>query len=283
MKTLLKEPLLHFLLLGAVLFYLYAITANSESGDDKIAISQANITQLQYSFEKTRQRKPSEQELDALIKNFLKEQVAYQKGVEMGLLDGDTIIQKRIQQKVEFIVEDLASGYEPSDEELTAFLNAHRDDYRSERVFSFMQLYFDPTKHDDLNTRLDNTLMKINSLASTEQTSENLLALSDNIYLDYQYSDISYGLVARYFGSEFADSLMKMPMDSWQSEVKSGYGLHLVSLTARRGGQVQSLAEVRTQVKKDWLNQQRQISLDNFYQALFVEYQVDSQIDLSAG
>ena len=99
MKTLLKEPLLHFLLLGAALFYFYSLVNDNQANDNEITLSAAKIVQLKYSFEKTRQRQPTEEELAALVNNYFKEQVAYQKGVEMGLLAGDGIIQKRIQQK----------------------------------------------------------------------------------------------------------------------------------------------------------------------------------------
>lgn len=275
MKTLLKEPLLHFLLLGAALFYFYLLTGNNPTGDDKISLSENKIAQLQYSFEKTRQRPPNKQELDALIHNYFKEEVAYKKGVEMGLLENDSIIQKRIQQKLEFIIEDATTSREPSDAELSKFLTAHSDDYRSPQIFNFTQLYFDPSKHQDVFTKMGNTLRQVMATNEAEQTSTTLLPLSDNIYLEYQYTDISHALVARYFGSKFANTLTTMPMNTWQKAVESGYGWHLVKLTSKEGGQIQPLAQVQAQVKKDWLNEQRRISLETFYQKLFAEYQVD--------
>lgn len=280
MKTLLKEPLLHFLLLGAVLFLVYSPSASEQDASGVIKLTASKRAQLEYSFEKTRQRKPSKQELNALINSYYKEQVAYQKGVEMGLLNGDGVIQRRVQQKVEFIVEDAVNNIAPSDEQLADFLRAHSEDYRSEKIFSFSQLYFDTAKHVDVTVKMDEVLRQINSLSDNGHNSAKpqevqLLALSDNIYLDYQYTNISYALVARYFGSQFADALVTMPMDTWQEEIKSGYGLHLVQLTMRRGGELQPLDKVREQVKQDWLNEQRKVSLGSFYQQLFVEYDID--------
>ncbi|KGJ87354.1 peptidyl-prolyl cis-trans isomerase [Colwellia psychrerythraea] len=275
MKTFLKEPLLHFLLLGAALFYFYALVNDNQANDNEISISAAKIVQLKYSFEKTRQRQPSEEELAALVNNYLKEQVAYQKGVEMGLLAGDGIIQKRIQQKVEFIVEDSVSRLEPDDAELSGFLKAHPDDYRSEQFFSFVQLYFDPSKHRNVTAVLTKTLAQITALDETEHTAVKLMPLSDNIFLDYQYTDVSYAFVARYFGSKFADSLVKLSMNTWQQKIQSGYGVHLVQLTQRTGGEIQSLDKVREQVKQDWLNEQRKLSLAKFYQQLFAEYNIN--------
>ena len=274
MKTLLKEPLLHFLLLGAALFYFYSLVNDNQTNDNEITLSAAKIVQLKYNFEKTRQRQPTEEELAALVNNYFKEQVAYQKGVEMGLLDGDGIIQKRIQQKVEFIVEDSVSRLEPDDAELSSFLKEHQDDYRSEQVFSFVQLYFDPSKHRDVTAILTKTMAQITALDETEHTAVKLMPLSDNIFLDYQYTDVSYAFVARYFGSKFAEALVTMESGKWLVDVKSGYGEHIVKLKTKQGGELQPLAAVRAQVKEAWLNEQRKQSLAKFYQDLFVEYQV---------
>lgn len=275
MKALLKEPLLHFLLLGAALFLIYSLRSKGQTNNE-ITIPASKIAQITYSFEKTRQRKPTKAELDALIENYFKEQVAYLKGVEMGLLDGDGIIQKRVQQKLEFIVEDAVTNLDPSDEQLTVFLQNHNDDYRSDRVFSFTQLYFDPSKHQDVKQSMQLALAKLSSQTSPRSDAD-LLALSDNIYLELSYLNLPYHQVARFFGSKFADALVTMTTDSWQQNVKSGYGVHIVQLHAKTGGEIQSLAQVKVQVKQDWLNQQRQNTIKDFYQALFKEYQVNQK------
>ena len=274
MKTILKEPLLHFLLLGAALFYFYALISNDQASDKTITISAAKIGQLKYSFEKTRQRLPSEEELDALVTNYFKEQVAYQKGKELGLLDGDGIIQKRIQQKLEFIVEDTVTSLTPSEEQLMVFLTKHREEYRKEQLFSFTQLYFNPQQHKDIKGDMQAIASTIKSLTASEQTEENLLGLSDNIYLEYEYQNMSFSQVARYFGSDFANALVNMELGKWLQNIKSGYGLHIVKLKAKQGGELQSLDVVRVQLKQAWLNEQREQTLIKFYQSLFDEYQV---------
>ena len=274
MKTLLKEPLLHFLLLGAALFYFYTLLGDNQASDNEITLSAAKIVQLKYSFEKTRQRPPSQEEFDALVSNYFKEQVAYQKGKELGLLDGDSIIQKRIQQKLEFMVEDRVASIEPNEEQLTLFLAKYREEYRKEQLFSFVQLYFNPQLHDDIMDNMQTTVSKIKSLTDSEQSQENLLALSDNIYLEFEYKNMPFSQVARYFGSNFADALVTMETGKWLLNVKSGYGVHIVKLKTKQGGELQPLAAVRDQVKQAWLNEQRKQSLAKFYQSLFVEYQV---------
>lgn len=275
MKLLLKEPLLHFLLLGAALFFIYSLSSAEQNSAEQITISASKQAQLEFAFEKTRQRKPNKQELAALIKNYYKEQVAYQKGLEMGLLDGDSIIQKRVQQKVEFIVEDAVSAMAPTDEQLNQFLTERSDDYRTPHRFSFIQLYFDPQQHEDVQESLQVANQQLTTHLKDKASAEQLLALSDNIFLELEYVDMPYQEVARYFGSNFADALLTLPTEQWQQNIKSGYGVHIVKLMSRSGGEIQVLSQIRNQVKQDWLNQQRQLSLERFYQLLFEEYKVN--------
>ncbi|NRB39150.1 MAG: peptidyl-prolyl cis-trans isomerase [Pseudomonadales bacterium] len=274
MKTVLKEPLLHFLLLGAALFLIYALTAGTTGEGDSIDLSEAKITQLRFAFEKTRQRQPSEEELQALILNELKQRVAYKKAVEMGLLEGDNIVQKRLQQKLEFIVEDAVSTLLPSDKELTEFLLAHNEDYRSDKVFSFIQLYFDRQQHDDVTAVMQEVMQQLQTMAENEHSEELLLSFSDNIFVPMKTVDMPNHQVARFLGSDFADALGGLQPGQWQSGIRSGYGVHIVKLMTQSGGELQSLEQVRAQVKKQWLNVQRRQSLDKLYQGLFKEYQV---------
>lgn len=291
MKNLLKEPLIHFLLFGLILFGIFSLTADNEQDNITITLSEAKKAQLVFSFEKTYQRKPSEQELAVLINNNYKMQVASQKGIEMGLLDGDEVIQRRIQQKVEFIVEEVANSLNPSDEELKAFLEANRENYLSDQLFSFQHVYLDPLKHQNFRVKQDETLVKVNKIdnfnsgsaqenltkADEKKKTNQLMSLSDDIFLEYQYSNISHALVTRNFGSQFAETLQTMPLGNWLQDVKSGYGKHIVKLTIREGGEFQALDEVKYQVKKDWLIEQRTLNLASFYKQLFEEYSVDTR------
>lgn len=276
MKQLIKEPLLHFILLGVGLFYFYAGVVQPTSANNEISISESKIEQLIYSFEKSALRPPSEKELNTLIKNHFKEQVAYQKGVEMGLLEGDTLIKKRIQQKLEFIVEDAVSDSEPSDEQLTQFLQAHQEDYRHDERFSFVQLYFDPQKHTDFNGDMLTIFEQLTDQHFDKQ--EQLLAWSDDIFLELEFTNIPFHQVARLFGSEFAMSLSLLPTNQWQQKIKSGYGTHIVYLKAITGGELQPLEQIHAKVKQDWLNEQREQTLAAFYQNLFDEYQIDTTL-----
>jgi hypothetical protein len=271
MKSIIKEPLLHFLLLGGVLLYLYSFVQDDTGlGKKAITVSEARIEQLEYRFKKTYQRMPDERERKALIDDYLKEEVAYKKGIEMGLLEGDSIIKKRVRQKLEFIIEDVVNNAEPNDQQLMFFLQGREDEYRSDEHFSFLQVYLNPNKHSDIKADMGDLLR-----ALQEQSEKSKDGLGDPIFLDYVYTDITYRDVARFFGSEFAESLKSLDSDVWQQGIRSGYGEHIVMLTKKSGGELQPLNQIREPLKQAWLNQQRQDTLKKFYESLFKEYNIN--------
>ena len=270
MKTFLKEPLLHFLLLGGALLYLYSfIQVDSGFGQREITVSDTKREQLDTIFKKTYQRLPDGREQQALIENYLKEEVAYKKGVELGLLEDDSIIRKRVRQKLEFIVEDVVNNADPSDQQLKDFLQGKEDEYRSDEYFSFFQVYLDPNKHKDIQADMDDLLITLQ-----KRTEKSDVVMGDSIFLEYSYSDISYRDVARYFGSDFADAIKNLNTNTWYKGIRSGYGDHIVMVTKKTGGEAQPLNKIRAKLKQQWLNQKRQDTLKSFYESLFKEYNV---------
>jgi len=272
MKSLFKEPLLHFLLLGGVLLFVYSfIEGEPVLPENEITLSENKLAQLTYAFEKTHQRLPDEDEHNALIENYFKEEAAYKKGVAMGLLEGDALIKKRIRQKLEFIVEDAVNSIEPTDQQLAIFLAERANEYRSDEIFSFYQVYLNPDKHRNIEAEMDTLMAGLQT-----DKPQKISRLGDTIFLESTYSDISYREIARYFGSNFADSLKGLKPDIWHKGISSGYGQHLVKVTAKKGGEIQSLNQIRELVKQQWINQQREKTITKFYESLFKEYNIGS-------
>ena len=130
MKTLLREPLFHFLVLGAALFALSGLLRGTTQGNEPIVVSQAQVTLLAEGFRRTWQRPPTERELSGLVEEHIKEEVFYRVAVAMGLDQDDTIIRRRLRQKLEFLSEDIAAQTEPTVEKLEAFLAERPDRFR---------------------------------------------------------------------------------------------------------------------------------------------------------
>ncbi len=107
----LREPLVHFLLLGGVLFLIFGLTnqTGTTNSDQRIVVSAGRIEQLATVFGKTWQRPPTSKELKGLIDDFVLEEVYYRQAVAMGIDRDDTIIRRRLRQKLEFLTDDVSS------------------------------------------------------------------------------------------------------------------------------------------------------------------------------
>jgi len=148
MKRILREPLLHFLLLGAVLFAAYGVLSGSGASElGRIVVMQGKIDNLQASFSRVWQRPASQAELDGLVQDYIREEVLAREAMALGLDKDDTVIRRRLRQKMEFISDDISAQAQPTDAELSAYLQAHPDSFRVEQRFTFSQVYLNPEKH----------------------------------------------------------------------------------------------------------------------------------------
>ena len=151
MRQILKEPLLHFLLIGAVLFFVFDLVSdqNTDIDDEKILVSVGRIVQLSNIFGKTWQRPPTREELQGLVDDFVLEEIYYRQAVAMGIDRDDTIIRRRLRQKFEFLTDDVAASIQPTDEELSEYLAAHPETFRRDSTYTFRQVYINPEKFGD--------------------------------------------------------------------------------------------------------------------------------------
>ena len=151
MKTFGREPLVHFLLLGAVLFIAYGLVSKPgpTDGPGKITVTQGQIENLVSGFAKAWQRPPTSEELAGLVRDLVREEVYCREAMTLGLDKDDTVIRRRLRQKMEFISDDIAAMPEPTDADLNAYLQAHKARFRSEQTFTFTQVYLDPEKHGE--------------------------------------------------------------------------------------------------------------------------------------
>lgn len=272
MKRILKEPLLHFLLLGAVMFVAYSVV--SKRGADKpgeIVITQGQIEHLVDGFTKAWQRPPAPEELAGLIRDQVREEVYCREATALGLDKDDTIIRRRLRQKLEFVSDDIAAMAEPTEADLNVYFQAHADTFRVPSQFTFRQVYLNPEKH---GTNLGSDATQL--LAQLNQASSNadLSTLGDAFLLDNQFTAMPASEVTKQFGETFATGLAGLTPGQWQGPIASGYGVHLVFVSERTKTRVPALAEVRTAVRHEWANAQRLEANEQFYQALLKRYTV---------
>jgi hypothetical protein len=272
LKKLVREPLLHFLVLAAMLFVVYSLVSKGSSGEGgKIVITQGQLASMWESFTQTRQREPSRDEWEGLIRERVREEVYYREALELGMDKDDLIIRRRLQQKMEFVSDDVAAQAQPTDEELKAYLQAHPDSFRVDQRLTFRQVFLNPEKHGkSLAHDTAQLLAYLNQEGSKTDTS----TLGDSIMLDKQYDALSSADVGRLFGDKFAKALGGLALGQWQGPVESAYGVHLVFVSERQEGAMPALANVRDAVRREWDNARRLEANEKFYRALLKHYTV---------
>ncbi len=272
MKWLLKEPLVHFLALGAALFAAFAVLGSREESprDNEIVISEGAIEHFTALFVRTWQRPPTRQELDALIQEHVREEIAYREGLAMGLDRDDTVIRRRVRQKLEFLTEDLVEQVQPTDADLETFLQAYPEEFRGAGRLSFRHVFLNPEfRGERLAADADEIQESLNGDSTIDAG-----ALGDRIMLEHAYADASPRDVEAIFGSEFSTAVIELEPGTWHGPIASSYGAHLVIVDARDDGSALTLADVRAEVLRAWKSERRNQLFAQFYDQLQSKYEI---------
>lgn len=272
MKRWIREPLAHFLILGAGLFLAFQlVNGPGVENPGKIVVTQGKIEHLSALFARTWQRPPTEQELQGLIQEYVREEVLYREGMAIGLDRDDTVIRRRIRQKMEFIAADVAAQAQPTETELREYLEQHPDAFRIPPRLTFRQVYLNPDRRGDaLGSDAQRLLEELNK-AEAEADMANL---GDSILLDHEFKAVTSSEVARTFGERFAAQVAQLPVGQWNGPVTSGYGVHLVLVEERTPGRLPALNEVRNAVEREWASVRRLEAREKFYRDLLKRYTV---------
>ena len=266
MRRLLREPLVHFLGLGVLLFLLYGwINGGVLDATEEIVVSRGQLQSLEMQFERTWQRSPTQEERQGLVDAWIREEVFYREGLAAGLDRDDPIVRRRVGQKFEYMT-DVAPQAPPATEELQAWLDAHPARYAIEPRYSLRQVYFDPARHGD---KLDAAIAAALRVLVAGRSVE-----GDSTLLPASLDAVSAFNVERQFGTEFAGALRHLPVGGWQGPVRSSIGMHLVKLSAGETGRSATLDEVRDAVERDFLQSRREEAKQASYEKLRAKYRV---------
>ena len=267
----LKEPLLHFLLLGAGLFLLFRVVGGDSEAPKEITISEARVEALAESFARTWMRPPTAQELAGLVDDYVKEEIFYREAIIMGLDRDDTVIRRRLRQKLEFISDDVAASAEPGDAELQAYLSQHAEKFVQPGRLSFEQVYFSSEKRGE-GARRD--AEKLLAELSSGGEGIDIAEAGDPTLLPASLSEATPQEIANAFGEEFALQVDEAPVGQWSGPIQSSFGWHAVRVDQRSPSTTPALEEIRPIVLREWQVEQRQKLSDAFYQALRDQYEV---------
>jgi hypothetical protein len=275
-KKLLREPLVHFLVLGALLLFASNLVNKRTSGDTrKIVVTAGQIEHLEDGFARAHQRPPDPDELKGLLRDYIREEVYYREALSLGLDRDDAPIRQRLRQKMEFISEDIAAQAEPTESQLRSYLDDHPDKFRVDRHFTFRQIYLDPARH---GRRLNADAQKMLAELNKPGANANISTMGDPFLLEPSSQDAPARDVARDFGDQFAAALRELSVGKWQGPVESGLGMHLLYVSKRTDGRLPQLDEVREAVRREWANDYRLEANEKFYEGLLKRYTVTVEL-----
>jgi len=271
---LLREPLVHFMFIGAVIYALYGLFAEPvvEETDKTIVVTAGEIEWMQASWQKRWNRPPTAQEFDGLIQQYIKETVLYREALTMGLNKHDQVIRRRLAQKLEFLAKDLVALTPPTEDELLAYFDEHQARYQAPTLYTFTQVFFDPDKRGDA-TLEDAEAVKATLIAQGDAI-DDAGALGDGLMLQNYYPQKDRAEIQKNLGSGFTDTLITLAPGQWHGPVLSGFGVHLVYVNNITVPPPPVFAEVRERVIADWSLDRGEELNDKFYANLREQYSI---------
>jgi PPIC-type PPIASE domain len=269
----LREPLLHFAVAGVALFSAYSWLNGSRyesDGVEPVRIGAGQIQWLKETYSSQWLRPPDAIELQGLVSDLVNEELLAREAQAMGLGEDDTIVRRRLAQKLKFLVEDTSRLAEPSDAELRRYFEAKAARFEESPRMSFSQIYFNPENRKDAAKDAGLVLAGLSADASADAAE-----LGDRFLLEAEMTHADRQTVANTFGEEFADALLAIEPGKWSGPLKSGYGTHLVFVSARQIAQKPAFEAVRDKVIAEWRRESEQKASKDYLARLREKYGVE--------
>ena len=268
----LKSPLVQILVVGAVVFFAYGFFNQQaeEEADTTVVINAAEVAWMEANWEKRWMRPPTESEREGFIQQYVRETVLSREAMALELDQDDPVIRRMLALKLERMVQDLAMGVEPTDEELKAYFEANSDDYLKPERLTMTQIFFDPDKRGD-DTLGDAEVEKL-KLQALDDPSEDSKGLGDSFMLQSYYPERTEMEVAKVLGGGFAESVFKLSEGEWHGPVLSGYGVHLVYIHSQQPPVLPEFSLVRDRVLQNWQVKQRTDAVEEYVGKLMEKY-----------
>jgi peptidyl-prolyl cis-trans isomerase C len=271
----LREPLVHFLLLGCALFAVYNYMYRGRVGVEpsrQIALTLDDLHQVNISFRSQWRRQPTEDEFKAMVEDKIQEEILYREGLALGLDKDDTIVKRRLAQKIQFLAEDVAAAHEPTPIELKAWFAKNSQVFALPGRITFRHVYFSPdTRGSHAHDDAVDALAKV---AGEPEDSKAPGLKADRFMFQAYYGDRSSAQLAKEFGPQFAQAVFKVEPGSWQGPIESGYGWHLVFVESFTPGRIPTLEGIESDVKTAWLGEQKRQAWQKAYREMRARYTV---------
>ena len=273
MRRWLREPLLHFLLAGALIFAIYQLlnpAANRTDRANQIVLTKDDLRQLAVHWLAQGRPLPTADQMHALIEQRVSEEILFREAVALGLDKDDEIIKRRLAQKMDFLAADIAALQDPGDAELRAWYAQNSDRFALPPRASFRHLYF---SFDRPGAR-DRAAGILDKISGKPADAPEVATVADPFMFQDYYAERAPDQIAKEFGPDFAKAVFQLKPGAWQGPIQSGYGWHLVFVDAIEPGRVPAFEEVEPDVKSAWLDQKQREIKRIAFEAMRARYTV---------
>jgi hypothetical protein len=271
----LREPLLQFLFVALALFVVYRVLNPSQASDassNRIELTEDDLVQMSVAWLAQGRSPPTAEQMRNLIELKVREEVLYREGLALGLDKEDTIVKRRLAQKMEFLSDEGAFAAEPTGEELRAWFKSNAQSFALPPRISFRHLYFSTDQRGEQAAA--SAELALAALAGKSADWPGAASLADPFMFQDYYGDRSFDEMAKQFGPDFAQALVKLKPGAWLGPIQSGYGWHLVFLDALTPARIPEFEEIEPSIKSEYVADQRLKARRQAYERMRARYQV---------
>ena len=266
LKTLLKEPLLHFIGIALLFFVAYRQMNPIDNNELSISVSEGRLQLLKNQFTERWNREPLPKELQNSALIYAINEMYTREARTLGMDQGDAIIDRRLRQKMDYMLDDIAAAKQPSEPEIQAFYTANAERYKMPEVYSFKQIYLSTDRTEDERARL--------IAENKARLEQGTVPQGDRTLLPDSVQQQTGVQIQGRFGQQFAMALGELPLGQWQGPVTSSMGLHYVLITEKTDSAVQPMESVRHKILQDMRYENRQLLVTSFEQKLQDKYRI---------
>lgn len=270
--SILKDPLIQFVLIGAVIFVLYGFSQTAEESrmDSRIVVDAPTQAWIYDNFKKQFRRPPSRLEMVALVDAHIEAEVKVRHALAMGLDERDSIVRRRLMQKFDFLFGDGAVDSVPGDDVLQAWYEVNESEFLAPSTISFSHVYFSPDNRESASSDAQAALVSVGDESEPK---------GDSFPFEVEFDRATWAEVRNVLGPEFAEAVFGAPLSQWSGPVRSGLGYHLVLVSESVEGSLAPFLENRDAVLQHW----REAESKRILEELIVELQSQFEVDVDEG
>jgi hypothetical protein len=265
--------MVHFLAIGLLLFAgFHFLHPDAGMAPSRIELTEDDLRQISVAWLAQGRPPLTPEQMKSLIDGKIREEILYREALALGLEKGDTIVKRRLAQKMEFLAEDVAALREPAAGELRAWFEKNAARFALSPRVSFRHLYFSLDRGGE--RARDAAARALPKLGGKPGDWPGAAALGDPFMFQDYYGDRAFDQLAGVFGSGFARAVLQLKPGAWQGPIESGYGWHLVWIDSLTPGRVPAFEEVEADVKAEWMAGQRAETKRKAFEAMRERYEV---------